>query len=540
MARNKIQSYKAKTILIFLSISGILLLLIFDPKIFMGGDNAYYSSLAYSMLDGKYEPYFQIGHQPETGVTPGYPAVLAVLHLIFGKTFLPAKILSFVFFLGALWVWFKIFEHTKLKLAEAIAYLSFAILNTQISEFSHWELTESMYMLLSALAIYMYSIAIERDKLLDWVLTGVFGVLCYYNRASGATISIAIFLSLLVSKKWRQIAIFATVNVVILAPWILRNFAIAGAATGGSYVNQFFIDYETGQKLSSSEFIAKMGRNLLRYFSINLPTLFFPYLENFFVKNLFWGIIFGGILSLLWCIGSFKWLRDIKKRAIVLYLISLGLVLISFSETAALVRYITVIFPLLAMSVASAFYTIFSQQRKKQPGAKPVSATPIATKFSLAFAIIISILAIPVYIRTVSSNLPSLIKNISGDKLAGYHPGYISFINACEWISENTDTSEGLICRKPQLSWWFSGRKSRNYLQRPDPDAVMTDIDTSGAPLVLVDQLFSSTQYFLIPAIKAHANRFSVLYVTPSPQSYVLRILPKEPGIPPDDVIKTP
>ncbi len=518
---NRNQKYIVVILLLLVIFS---LLVIFDIKTFMGGDNAHYASLAKSLLNGHYRVVAFISHPPETGVPPGYPIILAVLFALFGLTFIPVKIFSLLCFVISLWIWWKIFLINKVNKIAAFALVAFAIFNTSISEFSHWELTEAVYMLVSSFAIYWFFISEKNEKFLNWIILGILGVASYYIRATGAMVSIAIFIALLLRKKWKSTIVFSVTNAILLAPWIIRNLLISGQVTGGGYTSQFFTNPATGVKYSAAQFLAKFGNNLTKYIFVHLPSLFFPLGQQTFYKNTGLGYFIGAILIMTIIIGIIFLLK--KRREIFVIYIILYLILLSmFNKNAVLLRYIIVIYPFIAICVVGGLKFIEDRLKLKR-------------WFSLLFTIGVATLALPVYINAVSQNFPILIKNVSGNRFAGYHPVYVRFIEANEWIMKNVPDEVGIISRKPRLTWLFSRHPAKNYLYL-SPEDVMADIDTSGAQYVLIDRLSGTTQQFLIPTIQQYPDRFESVYVTGEPKTYVLKILPKSKpmAIPPDSVI---
>ncbi len=129
--------------------------------------------------------------------------------------------------------------------------------------------------------------------------------------------------------------------------------------------------------------------------------------------------------------------------------------------------------------------------------------------------------------KTVRTSLPSLVSNIKGDRFAGYNPAYSNFILACEWIRNNTPEDALILCRKPRLAWYFSGRKVVEY-PYAEPPKIIEFIDSAGVDFVIVDRMTYSTGYILIPAINQYPERFEIKYVTDNePKTFVLKVLPK-------------
>jgi len=77
----------------FIGLYAVLSLLLFDPKLFIGGDNAVYINLAQSLTQGKgYRNLNQPGEPGHTQYPPAFPTLLGLLMLGFGKNFIVLKL----------------------------------------------------------------------------------------------------------------------------------------------------------------------------------------------------------------------------------------------------------------------------------------------------------------------------------------------------------------------------------------------------------------------------------------------------------------
>ncbi len=496
---------------ILIGIGILLLILLFDPRTFLGGDNCHYMSLAQSILHKHYRTEAFIGAPPETGVTPGYPFILAISLATFGRTFIPAKIFSFVCFLTSLLIWWKLFNRQGIDKRVSIGFLAFAVINPLISEFSHWELTEAPFMLISSAAILYYLVSLQKDNKLNWIITAILAAASFYMRAAGIAIPIAIGFALLLQRKWNQFFIYSIAVVVLVSPWLLRMMTVGKQTGGGIYLPQFFSNPDTGETLSMGGFIAKAFRNLSRYLFVNLPTMFFPIGQDNFVTKAFLGYLIGSVFSISILIGVFNNIRS-KLSVYSLYIVISILILISFSEQAAIVRYLVVIFPFIAVLLLLGLEKIW----------KKIQTKPA---YSFGIILLLVILALPSYFKAESANRSVLSQYLKGNKYADYGANFVRFIEVNEWIKSNDNTNSGVISRKPTLTWWYSNHPSKGYIWRTDVKQVKNDIDTSGAKFVIVDQISGTTQQYLIPTIRAFPQNFKVLYVTQRPENYVLEFI---------------
>ena len=497
--------------IILFTVTIILLFLIFDPKMSLGGDNCHYMSLANSILHKSYKTEALIGTPPEVGVTPGFPFVLSISLAIFGRTFVPAKVFSFACFIGALWLFWKILIKAGLEKRTTWLILAFGVFNTAVSEFSHWELTEAPFMLISAAAIYFYFASLEKNKMTNLLLTIVLVAAAFYIRTAGICLPIAIGLAFLAQKKWKEFAIYTLLVAILFFPWFIRYITVGGQVGGGTYLPYFTSDPSTGATFSLSGFVEKMLRNFSRYSFTNLPSLFLPILNEKIYHNQTIGYLTGGLFLLLIVLGIVKSVRS-KLNFYSIYIILQLLILISFAEHAALVRYLVVIFPFLTL-----FLIIGAEKLLSKLHAKKI------TNYSFAIILIIVLFSIPTYIRAAKDNTSMLSEYFKGDRFAGYDISFIRFIEANEWLKTYDSTRVGVISRKPTLTWWFSGHPSQGY-KLGTPDKVKADIDSLGAKYVIIDQIFGQTAQFLLPAVRAFPQNFNVIHVTKKPETYVLEV----------------
>ena len=142
-----------KIILAFLLIYIVLSLLLFDLRLFTGGDNVMYVILAESIVSGK--GYRDI-HMPEeplhTKYPFGFPLLLSALMLVFGTNIIVFKI--FVLLTGCFSIFFayRIYEHLFGARANAVMPLYITI--PLLLEYNHWILTEIPFLCLSLIAVY--------------------------------------------------------------------------------------------------------------------------------------------------------------------------------------------------------------------------------------------------------------------------------------------------------------------------------------------------------------------------------------------------
>jgi hypothetical protein len=104
---------------------------------------------------------------------------------------------------------------------------------------------------------------------------------------------------------------------------------------------------------------------------------------------------------------------------------------------------------------------------------------------------------------------------------------FASFYAAARWASENTPPDAVIVSRKPRIFFWLSRRRGDLYRYSADPDEVLEGLESLGADYVVVDAISTTTDLYLIPAIRANLRRFRAVYDAGTPPTLVLRFEPE-------------
>ena len=158
MPRKKVKKHDKKSknrfLLILVGIFLLLSFLLFDPKLFTGGDNAVYAILGQSIARGKgYKDLYLPDEQPHTQYPFGFPLLLTPLILVFGMNTIMLKCLVLLTGVAAFYFMCRICtslfkEKSYVPLVMFISIPIFAI-------YSHWILSEMPFLFFSLSAIYL-------------------------------------------------------------------------------------------------------------------------------------------------------------------------------------------------------------------------------------------------------------------------------------------------------------------------------------------------------------------------------------------------
>ncbi|MEE8175786.1 MAG: hypothetical protein V3T97_04185, partial [Gemmatimonadota bacterium] len=104
---------------------------------------------------------------------------------------------------------------------------------------------------------------------------------------------------------------------------------------------------------------------------------------------------------------------------------------------------------------------------------------------------------------------------------------FASFYAAARWASENTPSDAVIVSRKPRIFFWLSGRRGDLYRYSANPDEVLEGLELLGTDYVVVDAISTTTDLYLVPAIRENLRRFRAVYDEGTPPTLVLRFEPE-------------
>lgn len=105
-------------------------------------------------------------------------------------------------------------------------------------------------------------------------------------------------------------------------------------------------------------------------------------------------------------------------------------------------------------------------------------------------------------------------------------PAYASFFAAARWARDHTPADAVIVNRKPRIFYWIARRRGDVYPYSSEPRVVMGAMEEMGADYVVVDAVSGTTGRYLVPAVEAHGNRFEVVYREGRPPTWILRFMP--------------
>ena len=495
-----------------LAVFVILSLLMFDPKPFVGGDNAAYVSLSRSLVQGKgFSEIWVPQVKPHTQYPFGFPLLLAPISLL-ELPYVWYKVIPWMAGLLSLLAFGMLMKEENKALYLLPVFL--LALNPYFLEYTHWVLSELPFTFFVVLTFWLLRQWEKRSGYVWLTALIISAVFANYIRSAGISLYLGIFIHLLFKRKLRAAGIFIAGCVALTLPWALRN---SHYGTSGGYLEQFLMrdpyQPELGF-LGAGGLVQRLFANLKIYFVNVLPRMLVPSVDK-------WGL--SGSLVVVMILTVIPALAALSARLVKspkgydwFVLTYLGMSLL-WPEAWSDVRFLLPLLPFLLFYMVQAYHYLLAGVFNKQV---------------LGPAVILTLLV-------VSANVSSGWEKISGslaankyyrqDKYSGYDPAWRSFFTAAEWIKASTPENSIVVSRKPSLFYLSAKRKTFCYPFTTNRDSVLKEIDR--ADYVMVEPVSGTGQKYLIPAIQPLLDKkYKIIYAQGDPPTYVLQIIKENPN----------
>lgn len=475
---------------------------VFNAKLFLGGDNATYYSLAKGIAsDFQYTSSYHPNPSPTNHYPPGYPFILALAMKIGVTSLTGLKILNGLFLLGTVIITFLLsFRLTKNRIFSGLIALA-TLLNMHLLEYASITMSEVPFVFFLFLTLYSFVKFVDSGyKLKSWsFFLTVFGVIALvYIRTQGIAVLGAFVFYLIIDKKFKTAAILTLCFILGYLPWQIRSSSLGGS----SYVTQLFKvnPYQAdSKKMEFSDWGTRIKNNAVRYVSKEIPSLLFPVKATVYndsntgkpvpASGLQWFLgVFILTFSLfgIWKLTKLRWLLlSFFGANFVIFLL--------WPDVWFGIRFILPLAPL--------FLIVFFVGLK--------SLLELAVKHDFVRSgKVYPILILPYLLI----NYPA-IDTLHKKAEANHAPNWTNFLLIAEWAKDNLKNTDVVITRKPELFYFVANKKTKTFPYTDDLSVLKKDFEENRVTHVIFEQLgFSQTGKYLYPLLVKEPDRFNLLY----------------------------
>lgn len=513
----------------------LLGLLLYDPTLFTGGDNAGYMILGDALRSGR--GYLNL-HLPDTPLhtqyPPGYPAALAVIGVFGGLQ--AYKLFSLACTSAAVWLLYRV-GRRRFSTRTALAAAFLFALNPVLLEYSHWVLSEAFFLaaVLVSLAAYAGLPAgtdgpspptetstaggrlSERHRSVppaSWIVGLGAALLAFLVRTAGLPLLLGVLVFHAARREWRRLGASTILVLLVAGGWIVYG-QVAGGSEG--YLDQLLLRNPYRPAAGSVGLAGLVERgavNLWTYVSAVLPgSLTGQRLQGGAGGT--WTTLLGLAVAGLALAG---WLAKGRDRLGVTELFTffyVGLIAV-WPEVWTDRRFLLPVLPLLLLYAAGAVER--AGKRWDLPGRRALAGVTAA------------VLAVPA-LHSAGTRAPERLRCLQAYRAGSpCVPGpWKSFLDAARWSRDELPPDSVVVNRKPRIFYWISGHRGRVYRFTSEPELLLEDLQRAGADYVVVDQISGTTARYLVPAVRAHPDRFGLVHEEGTPPTYVLRFRSDSP-----------
>jgi 4-amino-4-deoxy-L-arabinose transferase-like glycosyltransferase len=497
----------------------LLSILVFDPKLHTGGDNASYICLAKSILSGKgYRDIYMPGDPPHTQYPFGYPLLLAIVMVFFKNSFIPLKALSLLMGAGAVLIAYLLLRDWCRKPLLFGLVLLFAA-SPLLIEYGHWELSDVPFTFFVLLSLFLFRRAELDKRNFPPALWGTIAcvVFTYYIRTVGAALFLALLFYFAQKKQFKKLLVVLAILVALALPWSIRT---ARVSQGGGYLTQLMLKdpYNTASgKINAGDLAKRLAANSQTYFVAAIPRTILSAAGRLLPGTTrLWAVYaFGLLASALMLLGFAHGLG--KGLGFIHYFIIfyVGTLLI-WPQVWATDRFVLPLVPFVLYYFVSGVLTLLYRAR--------------ARTREVTGLVVVCLLAVS-SVFTVAMSIPSGLRIIrayaAGNEMAGYPPEWVRYYETATFASRFSPQDAVFVARKPNLFYLYANRKCLSYPFTFDKEKVIDTIKENHVSYVVVDAFTwtNTTGKYLVPALLAHEKEFEVIYSTERPETYVLRYI---------------
>jgi len=481
------------------AVHAVLALGLFEPTLFPGGDNAGYLILGDALRTGEgYRDLYLPGSPLHAKYPPLLPAVLAITGGIGGVQL--SKVVMLLFTAASVWATAHL-GRSAVGDVPALLASAFLAVNPTLLEYSHYILSEALFVLLVLLAVWASQRKGGRSAV--WALAAA--VAAFATRTAGLTILIAVPLAWLARKEWKRAAIGGAVAATVLFAW--GAYQSWAAPAQPSYLQELVLvdPYAPAAgSLGASGLVVRAAGNMWTYASrvisdtaVGAGTLRGP-------LSTVLGLLLSGLALAAWTTRA-----RASPGALELFVLLYGGLIAMWPEVWTDRRFVLPLLPFLALL---AFSTVERSPRRVRPW---------------ALSVLVLSLCVPSLIWA-GARVPDRVKCVALYRAGAPcdAPAFASLYEAARWAGENTATDAIIANRKPRLFYWYSGRQGDLYPYSSQTDQVLRGLERMGADYVIVDQVSRTTATYLVPAIQSYQTRFEPVYQGGEPSTFVFRLHP--------------
>lgn len=478
----------------------------FDPKPAMNGDAEQYYIYASSIARGcGYTELGTQGHPPANAFPPGYPLIMAPLRIL-TPSIVAQKILNGIMLFCAAAALY-LFLRRMVPPTTALTAVTVALLNYRVLQFASIMMSETSYLLFSALALLLLY-RFDSDTRREWWKSPWFYLLIlvagygYHIRTQGIALAAGIVVWMSCVGKWRQAAAFVAGFIAATLPWTIRN-RMAGLGPS-RYLDQLLaadVFRPDAGRITFGGIVERSIDTLRMLIAKAVPNTVTPYIDVDYGAAATFGEWAAGAAMIVLILIGFRRIRRYFPFLAAYSAAMIGIICLWSAPSGN--RYITTLVPLLEIGL------VIGISASVEAGLRKLS---VAKVFN------------PLWLTVPALLLASgRLRPIAEEARRPLAPQIAGFIDAARTVRRHLPPETVVCSRKPSAFHIYSGCFVCNFLYTENDAELIRDLVERQVDYVVLDQLgYAATARYLYPAVRKHPDLFHTVATFRIPQTVLL------------------
>ncbi len=478
---------------------------IFDKKLDLNGDNAYYYVLGKALFTGEgYVNIATVDKVPNNHFPPGYPFLISLL-MHFSDSVVFLKMMNGLLLLMSLLIIYFLFRQLTGNLKIAFVGTLLLTLNVHFLQYGTMMMSEIPFIFFTMLGIlFFYKMDDEknifRKPSLYIVLLSL--IASYYIRSTGLALLGGVLLYLAIRKRWKPFAFLFSGFTLAALPWIIRSQKLGGS----SYIKPLVMINPYRPELGNASFGDYFNRlldNFSRYITREIPNAALPfYSVDYLEKISLMEWILGLTLLAISVYGFYLFWK--KGLFILFYLAGTFAILLLWPEVWRGVRFVLPVTPFLLLSIIIGIYYLFNH---------------LISNLNFRFNILVLALAGIAFIGPIKSLHDIAVKD--------HYKTWKNYFQTANYFKREKIQNVVVVCRKPMLYHLESGTYTVNFAYLDDEQEMLDDLKAKNASYVVLDNLgYRQTFQYLFPVIRENPDKFEIVLALQDPDTFLFKFNP--------------
>jgi hypothetical protein len=471
-------------------------LLLFNVRVSEGGDDS-----AYIFVGWKYAQ--DIFHYSYSYNAPLYPLLLSLPIKIIGLNIILLKLISTALYFFSFLFFFRAFEKRVPYLVLLPALIFYAI-NAKLQYYSGETYNEAFFLFFQSLFLFYFFKLLDRVKegsanWKSWLVCGLLITSLSLIKNLGIAVFPIVIFFFLFQKQWRNAGYIFITSVGSRSLYEFFARLGGGASQFSAQSEMLFKKTSYGAEGGNEDLFGMASRfvgNCNLYFSRRIPQVLGFQNESVIVNySHAMTVMIAVSVALLLIAAFFTAVRSGNKVILFACLFTGGLIAASFivlQVSWGQARFIVIHMPVLVLMVMFAMWTWLKRFGKGR-------WTYLFTVIVLSGSWLIS------SSQKIAENIPVMMKQLQGDKYAGFTPDWQHFLKMSRWCSGNLPPDAVVASRKAGMSFIYSNGKEFFPVNR-----VLFEDERTGqsdADKLLAYFKANNVRYVIVPSLRYNPEK---------------------------------